>query len=295
MPKATPAPRRRSTTFQGWLATAAAGVLVGAVYVEATAARRPPPPAPAGQPGFVDELATYDSVRWMKADRWTNGSPFDNAWRADHVIHDAAAGGAMTLQLSNRKFLGKPYSSGEYRTRGYHGYGCYEARFQPVERDGVITSFFTYAGPYDDGGNGRHNEIDIEFVGGRSDLVQFNYWTNDDGYASRNERILNLAFRASLAPHNYGFKWTAAGIRWYVDGTMVDEVLDTPANPTPKAHESLQKVMMNVWPVDATAAGWAGTFAYPGEPLHARYEWVRYDPHPDCGFTYPGQSPANQR
>lgn len=285
----------RQSKSQGWLATAAVAALVGTVYVEATAARKPPPATPVSQSGFVDPLATYDSGRWMKADRWTNGSPFDNAWRADHVTHESTAGGVMTIQLSDRRFLGRPYSSGEYRTRGYHGYGCYEARFRPIERAGVVTSFFTFAGPYDDGGNGRHNEIDIEFVGGRSDIVQFNYWTNDDSYASRNEYPLTLGFRAAAEPHNYGFRWTADGIAWYVDGTLAYQVDDGPLDPTPKASDSLQKVMMNVWPVDATAAAWAGTFVYPGSPLHARYEWVRYDPHPDCGFTYPGSAPALAR
>ena len=35
--------------------------------------------------------------RWSKADGWTNGAPFANAWRADHVTHGAALG----LQLSD--------------------------------------------------------------------------------------------------------------------------------------------------------------------------------------------------
>jgi hypothetical protein len=28
-----------------------------------------------------------------------------------------------------------------------------------------VSAFFTFAGPYDNGGNGRHNEIDVEFLG----------------------------------------------------------------------------------------------------------------------------------
>lgn len=262
-----------------------AGFVV-AIFSDAIAARRPAPP-PTPQASFVDELTGYDTNRWMKADRWTNGSPFDNAWRADHITHDAAT--RMTITLDNKKYLGEPYSSGEYRTRGYHGYGCYEARFKPIKQSGVVTSFFTFAGPYDNGGNGRHNEIDIEFVGEDTKSVQFNYWTNDDTYSTHNEYVVTYETDFSLEAHNFGFRWTETSIEWFVDGNSV--YLAT--SGTPKATDSLHKIMMNVWPVDATASGWAGPFVYPGTPLKAQYEWVRYDAAIDsCGFTYPGQSPT---
>jgi hypothetical protein len=147
---------------------------------------------------------------------------------------------------------------------------------------GAVTSFFTFAGPFDNGGNGRHNEIDIEFLGYDTRAMQLNFWTNDDTYASHNEQIIQLPFDASQQTHAYAFKWTSTGIRWYVDGQLVFEALDSPGNPTPKAGESLHKIMMNLWAVDSTAAGWAGTFRYPGTPLHARYEWVRHAAGESC-------------
>jgi hypothetical protein len=61
--------------------------------------------------------------------------------------------------------------------------------------------------------------------------------------------------------------------------------------PTPKATESLQKIMMNLWPVDATAEEWAGHFVYPGAPLEAAYEWVRYIAGEDCDLTQPPELP----
>jgi hypothetical protein len=157
-----------------------------------------------------------------------------------------------------------------------------------VARSGVITSFFTFAGPFDNGGNGQHNEIDIEFVGedGDTDVgiswVQFNYWTNDDAYASRNEFRQELGFDASADFHRYGFKWTSGRIEWYVNGQWVYSAFDGPSAPTPKETDSLQKIAMNLWPVDSSASGWAGTFTYPGEPLRAHYEWVRYEKGETC-------------
>jgi hypothetical protein len=61
-----------------------------------------------------------------------------------------------------------------------------------------------------------------------------------------------------------------------VDGSLVYTAFDTASNPTPKATESLQKIMVNVWPVDETAALWVGQLRYPGAPLHAEYQWIRH-------------------
>jgi endo-1,3-1,4-beta-glycanase ExoK len=279
----------RSALASRLIVATVAGGLVVTMFSEAFAARRGNTPAVVPLGSFIDQLGAYDTTRWMKADRWTNGSPFANAWRADHVLHDAASG-AMTLKLSNRAFLGKPYSSGEYRTKGFHGYGCYEARFKPIRQPGVVTSFFTFAGPYDNGGNGKHNEIDIEFLGFDTTRIQFNFWTNDDGYASHNERVVQLGFDAASGYHNYGFRWFEGGLEWYVDGQRIDQFYDTMLVKTPKPTDSYQKIMMNAWPVDATASGWAGVFQYEGVRL-APYEWVRYDARTSCGFTFAGEQP----
>lgn len=263
-----------------------AGLLVLALTaVEATAAR--PGTKPKALGSFTDPLDNQDSVRWTRADGWKNGSPFDNAWRADHV---SFGDGQLTLRLDDLADLGEPYSSGEYRTTGFYGYGCYEASFRPVGVAGTVTSFFTFAGPYDNGGNGRHNEIDVEFAGSDTTRVQFNFWTNDDSYAARNEAVVDLGFDARAAAHVYGFKWTAAGIRWYVDGALVYEAFDSAANPTPKAGDSLHRIMLNLWPVDETAAGWAGAFTYPGVPLTAQYDWVRYTAGEGCEVGAPPPS-----
>ena len=234
---------------------------------------------PKAQGAFTDHLTAYDTTRWMKADGWKNGSPFDNAWLADHI---SFSDGTMDIRLDDQASRGEPYSSGNYQTTGFYGYGCYEASFKPVASSGVVTSFFTFAGPFDDGGNGKHNEIDIEFLGKNTYSFQTNYWSNDDDYTAGHESTVELDFDASLEFHRYGFKWTSGGIEWFVDGVSVYKVFDTSSEPTPKASESLQKIMMNVWPVDETAAAWAGDFIYPGTPLHGIYDWVRYTAGEDC-------------
>jgi beta-glucanase (GH16 family) len=235
--------------------------------------------APVAQLSFKDDLTTFDTARWMRADGWTNGAPFDNAWKADHLT---TASSLMSIRLDNVTALGKPYTSGQYQTSGYHGYGCYETRMRPVSAAGVVSSFFTFAGPYDNGGNGRHNEIDIEFVGSNTRRFQANFWTNDDTYAGGNEHLVDLPFDAAQGLHQYAFKWTSTGIEWFVDGVSVYKVLDSALKPTPKAGDSLHKIMVNLWPVDSTAAGWAGSFVYPGTPLSSTYDWIKYTAGETC-------------
>jgi len=265
-------------------------VLCGAILLappEGAAARKGGKP-PKAQGDFVDHLGAFDPSRWVKADGWKNGIPFDNAWSADHV---SFLEGALILSLDDQAALGEPYTSGHYQTIGFHGYGCFEASFMPVARAGVVSSFFTFAGPFDNGGNGHVNEIDIEFLGYDTTQFQANFWTNDDDFSNGHEQLVELGFDASQDFHRYGFRWTATGIEWFVDGVPVYEVFDSPSEPTPKADESLQKIMMNVWPVDATASTWAGAFVYPGAPLHGIYDWVRYEAGEACTFDAPPEPP----
>jgi len=250
------------------------------------ARKAPKPPQPQGD--FVDDLNSYDTSRWIKADGWKNGAPFDNVWRADHVYF---VGGAMVLNLDDQGAQGEPYASGHYQTTGFHGYGCFEASFMPVAEPGVVSSFFTFAGPFDNGGNGHVNEIDIEFLGYDTTLFQANFWTNDDSWSNGHEELVPLGFDAAEEFHRYGFRWTPAGIEWFVDGRLVYAVADSPGDPTPKAGESLQKIMMNVWPVDSTASGWAGAFVYPGAALSGIYDWVRYEAGEDCSLDTAPEPP----
>ena len=262
--------------------------LAGGVLAPAAHAGKPAPRPPTALGSFTDHLSAFDSTRWTMADGWANGSPFDNGWRADHVTF---TDGYLDLRLDDVMSSGEPYTSGEYRTTGYYGYGCYEASFKPVPRSGVVSAFFTFAGPYDNGGNGKHNEIDVEFLGYDTRRVQLNFWANDDTYASRNEKLVDLGFDAAAAFHRYAFRWTSKSIAWFIDGTLVHEAFDSSSNPIPKATESLQKIMVNVWPVDETASLWAGGFTYPGQALHGVYDWVRYTAGEACVIEQPPTSP----
>ena len=62
-----------------------------------------------------------------------------------------------------------------------------------------------------------------------------------------------------------------------IGGQRVHFVWDSEMTPTPKATESLQKIMMNLWPGTGVDS-WLNAFTYPGVPLYAEYDWVSFTP-----------------
>ena len=46
--------------------------------------------------------------------------------------------------------------------------------------------------------------------------------------------------------------------------------------------DTTHKIMLNMWPVDDTASGWAGTFNYPGTPLKSQYDNISFTRGADC-------------
>ena len=189
------------------------------------------------------------------SDGWTNGSMFNCTWRKSNV---GFSDGSMKLKidLDGNGAGAIPYSGAEFRS-----YGMYEVVMKPIKNDGVVSSFFTYTGPTD---NNPWDEIDIEFLGKDTTMVQFNYYTDGVG---KHEYIYELGFDASEDFHTYGFDWQADKITWYVDGEAVysaDE--NIPSTPG--------KIMMNVWPgkgVDGWLKAYDGT-----TPLIAEYKSVDY-------------------
>jgi endo-1,3-1,4-beta-glycanase ExoK len=104
---------------------------------------------------------------------------------------------------------------------GTYGYGRYETIMRPAKGSGLVSAFFTYTGPY----FGKpHDEIDIEFVGKDTSIVELNYFHK--GKTGSSARI-KLPFDASEQDHLYAFDWKPEGISWYVDGKLIYQ---TPVN-----------------------------------------------------------------
>jgi endo-1,3-1,4-beta-glycanase ExoK len=216
---------------------------------------------------FSDDLDTYNTALWHKADGWTNGDPFDCGWQADNVIFD---GGVMTLQIDD---TGCPcnkrdYASGEYRSNGHYRYGTYTVRMKAVAQSGVVSSFFIYTGPSE--GN-PWDEIDIEITGNRPTQLQTNYYTNGVG---GHEAVIDLGFDASADFHTYRIEWLPDEINWYVGDPPV--LIHSEDGSNGELPTTSGRIMMNFWPGTDTVNAWLGEFTYT-VPIQAQYDFVSFE------------------
>ena len=215
-------------------------------------------------PGEIDDRFTADEHKiaifengypegfWARNDRG-NGHPFNCSFMRSNAVVD---NGLLTLSLTKGSH---GYVGAEFRTGGAFSYGYYSVCMKAAKCDGVISSFFTYTGwPWD--------EIDIEFLGNNTSIVQFNYYTNGIG---GHEYFYELPFDASEDFHEYGFDWQPDSITWYVDGVAVYRA--TESIPSHPGH-----IMMNIWNVADSNADWAGKFDESGLPVNAEYKWIGY-------------------
>lgn len=217
---------------------------------------------------FTDDLDSFDTTLWHKADGWTNGDPFACGWRADHITF---SGGVMTLQLDDETCpdgcSDMDYASGEYRSNGFYQYGTYTVVMKAGTSDGIVSSFFIYTGSSD--GN-PHDEIDIEILGKNPTQMQINYFTNGVG---EHEATIDLGFDASADFHTYAIEWMPEYITWYVDGDDVHT--ENGSNGTLPSTSG--RIMMNFWPGTDSVNDWLGEFSYT-DPLQAQYSAVSFEP-----------------
>lgn len=201
------------------------------------------------------------SDKFERANGWCNGSMFNVTWRKDNCVFED---GVMKMSIDIDTGAGKtvPYSGAEYRTKDFYGYGLYEVSMKPIKKDGTVSSFFTYTGPSD---SNPWDEIDIEFLGKDTTIVQFNYFTDGKG---NHEKIYELGFDASEEFHTYGFEWSEDRIAWFVDGKEVHSAeADIPVTES--------KIMMNTW-CGTGVDGWLKPFDESGLPVTAEYAWVAF-------------------
>ena len=201
--------------------------------------------------------------RFEPSDGWTNGMPFNCWWHKENVTVDD---GIMSLCIDADGTQNQvPYSGGEFRSKKTYGYGRYEVCMKAIENDGVVSSFFTYTGPYD---GDPWDEIDVEVLGKDPTKVQFNYFRNGKG---GHEHMYDLGFNAADDFHTYAFEWHKDKIIWFVDGKEAYRIEGSDM-PVTKG-----KIMMNAWP-GKNVNEWLKEFNDSDIPLFAEYQWIKYTP-----------------
>lgn len=214
---------------------------------------------------FTVDLTKGENSLFEASNGWTNGMPFNCFWHKENVTFDDGAMQLIIDESPNPAADKVPYSGGEYRSKQTYGYGRYEVVMKAIKNDGVVSSFFTYTGPYD---GDPWDEIDFEVLGKDTTKVQLNYFRNGKG---GHEKMIDLGFDASEDFHTYAFEWHKNSIIWYVDGKEVfrRENEDLPVTK--------QKIMMNAWPGKGVN-DWLKEFKDDNLPLTAEYKSIKYTP-----------------
>jgi hypothetical protein len=205
---------------------------------------------------WQDDFNSFDPSRWEKATHTWNEN------LAQFVPENVTfAEGIMTLHLTDEPTAQRQYSGAEYRTKDSYLYGKFVVRAKAAPGSGVISSFFTYRDPPDP----TWNEIDIEFLGKNTTLIQFNPWW--DWWPNCEPVTYDLPYDTADDFHVYTFEWTPDYIRWTVDGDTYHVFRGGGVNLS-------QKIMMNIWISSNT--DWAGPFNPNILPTAAQYDYVEY-------------------
>lgn len=191
---------------------------------------------------------------------WANGSPFACPFSTRQVV--AKRGMNLVLTVGPSASTQYACEAAEVRTNDFFEHGCYRAVLRPGRTAGVVSSMQAFSGALDNGGNGEHNEISIQFRGTDTTRLYLIIWTNG---RLAGQHVVNLGFDATYEFHTYGFAWTAEGVDFVVDGRLVwrrptGARVSASYVPTPSLSDAKLKAIFNTWAVDASAEKVAGFY-----------------------------------
>lgn len=224
--------------------------------------------------------------------RFDNGDPLPDGWQISNFAvrspglrtawtrNAVTSGGLKGMPLELRLYPApaesdKNFFGGQVQRQRRTHYGHYEVEMTAGRGNGVISSFFTYTGPYF---GDPHDEIDFEFLGRDTTKV----WVNR---FAKGERLpgkwIDLGLDAAAGPNVYAFDWLPDRIIWFVNGREIhrieakDRVLpDIPG-----------RIYFDIWTGGRGQTHWAGWADQSTESL-AKYYCISYRlPHeqaPSC-------------
>jgi beta-glucanase (GH16 family) len=187
----------------------------------------------------------HDPSEWFKADFAYLGPVQRAGWEADHISFGDTG---MELKITKEPKGELPNTGAEYQRRGRYGYGRYEVVMRAARGSGLVSSFFTHTGP---SLGDSQNEIDIEFIGNRTEDLHINMFTDGQPYGSV---WVPLPYDAAEEYQLYAFEWTRQEVKWFVGDQQVYRIsaADHPLPVTPG------RVIMNLWTGSRHQYGWHG-------------------------------------
>ncbi|MCK0168490.1 family 16 glycosylhydrolase [Jannaschia sp. S6380] len=213
--------------------------------------------------------------------RFVAGERLDDGWQVSHFtirsngfrtawVRDAVGWFDDALSLSlvpSPDEAETEFHGAEVQRRLRTHYGRYEVEMTAARGEGVISSFFTYTGPfYGD----PQDEIDLEFLGRDTTRVWVTRFAKG---APLPGQWVDLGFDAAEGSHVYAFDWSPEEIVWYADGRELFRVhADDTAIP-----DIPGRIMFNIWAGGEAQADWSGVA--PGDvKARALYRCVSYRP-----------------
>jgi endo-1,3-1,4-beta-glycanase ExoK len=222
---------------------------------------------------WQDEFDTLDPSAWQ-LQTFTFGGNL-----AQFSTQNASvSNGILTMQLTpNPASTTEPYNGVEMRSTKTLTYGKVSARMRFATGSGVVSGLVLFYTPFP---NCDWNEIDIEHLGDSPMTSQLNaqvfLGTPVSNCATsvsptQDPQLVSLGANAETDFHQYDIEWTPAGVKYFIDGTLLR---------TWTTHIDLLKlpetILLTIWA--SSAASWAGPIVPTSAPTSADVDWIRvYD------------------
>lgn len=105
--------------------------------LQGTAIRATCGPRKVEQCSFIDRFYSFKSNIWVKTFGYVNGPPFNSWWSSKNVFVNQKSR-TLGIEVSKRfdPESGLVFASGELKSKGRFGHGCYEARMAPIAQPG---------------------------------------------------------------------------------------------------------------------------------------------------------------
>ena len=190
----------------------------------------------------------------------------------------SVANGLLTMKLTpNPASPTEPYNGVEMRSTKTLRYGKVSARMRFAAGSGVVSGLVLFYTPFP---NCNWNEIDIEHLGDSAMTSQLNAQVflgtpaancTTSVSPTQDPQVVNLGANAETDFHQYDIEWTPAGVKYFIDGTLLRtwtthiDLLQLP-----------ETILLTIWA--SSAASWAGPITPTSAPTSADVDWIRvYD------------------
>ena len=219
---------------------------------------------------WQDDFDTLDTSLWQAQTFTWDGN------QAQFTPQNVSvASGKLTIALTNAPSGStKPYLGVELRSTKTLTYGKVSASMRFAKGSGVVSGLVLFYTPYP---NCDWNEIDIEHLGNSSNTSQLNCMVYTGTPATscttsvtptQEPQVVNLSSDAESAFHQYDIEWTPAGVKFFIDGTL----LRTWTTNISRLKLPLN-ILLTIWA--SSSASWAGSLNAASAPTSAEVDWIK--------------------